>query len=154
MAAAHTGGRMIQLLIPGLGPSPMQLAEKLIANAYGVVVDTRTLTREEAEAHRLTVPDALLTEGGVIGAEIAELVAALSSSANPEGKEAAAAALASLAVNADNKVAIAKAGAIEPLVALVRNGTDGQKSMAAGALKNLAYSHRDAVVQAGGGSFI
>ena len=31
MAAAFTDGRMVQLLIPGLGPSAMQLAEREIA---------------------------------------------------------------------------------------------------------------------------
>ena len=36
--------------------------------------------------------------------------------------------------NADNKVAIAKAGGIAPLVALARDGMDGQKEMAARAL--------------------
>ena len=52
-------------------------------------------------------------------------------------KERAAAALANLAHNADNQVAIAKAGGIAPLVALAR-GTNGQKEQAAAALRNLA----------------
>ena len=54
-------------------------------------------------------------------------------------KERAAAALRNLASqNAENKVAIAKAGAVDPLVALLRTGADGAKEQAAGALKNLA----------------
>ena len=45
-------------------------------------------------------------------------------------REQAARGLCSLASNSDNnKVAIAKAGGIAPLVALARGGTDGQKSM-------------------------
>ena len=50
------------------------------------------------------------------------------------------AALAILAVNDDNEIAIAKAGGIPPLVALVRDGNDSQKHFAAGALGNLAYN--------------
>ena len=52
--------------------------------------------------------------------------------------------------NADNKVAIVKAGAVEPLVALLRTGTDGIKGQAASALKNLtsAAESRAAVAQA------
>ena len=52
--------------------------------------------------------------------------------------ERAAKALANLASNADSQVAIARAGGIDPLVALARNGTDGQKEAAAMALRNLA----------------
>ena len=37
-------------------------------------------------------------------------------------------------------MAIARAGGIEPLVALVRDGTARQKERAAGALRNLAQS--------------
>ena len=56
-------------------------------------------------------------------------------------KEEAAGALCSLARdNPDNRVAIARAGGIAPLVALARDGTDGQKEQAAGALRNLASS--------------
>ena len=40
-----------------------------------------------------------------------------------------------------NQVAIASAGGIEPLVALARDGTAGQKENAAGALRNLAYKN-------------
>ncbi|KAL3908439.1 MAG: hypothetical protein SGPRY_009799 [Prymnesium sp.] len=45
-----------------------------------------------------------------------------------------------LAVNADNKKRIANEGAIAPLVALVKSGTDGQKERAAWALSNLGVS--------------
>ena len=45
-----------------------------------------------------------------------------------------------LVVNADNQAAIARAGGIEPLVALARSGTDGQKEHAAGALRNLGVT--------------
>ena len=55
-------------------------------------------------------------------------------------KEKAAGALQNLAVNADNKVAIAKAGGISPLVALAYDGTDVQKEKAAAALQNLAVN--------------
>ena len=61
--------------------------------------------------------------------------------------------LCSLARNCDNnKVAIAKAGGIAPLVALARGGTDGQKENAAGALANLAFNddNQMAIAKAGG----
>ena len=40
--------------------------------------------------------------------------------------------------NADNQIAIATKGGIEPLIALVTSGTDAGKENAAGALRNLA----------------
>ena len=49
-------------------------------------------------------------------------------------KEQVARALRSLAINADNQVAIAAAGGIPPLVALARGGTGKQKKYAALAL--------------------
>ena len=58
-------------------------------------------------------------------------------------KEKAAGALQNLAVNADNKVAIAKAGGISPLVALAHDGTDVQKEKAAAALQNLVAVNAD-----------
>ncbi|KAH8047257.1 serine/threonine kinase [Aureococcus anophagefferens] len=68
-------------------------------------------------------------------------------------KEKAAGALTNLASqNADNQVAIAKAGAVDPLVALLRTGTDGAKEHAAGALENLAFENADnkvAIAKAG-----
>ena len=40
----------------------------------------------------------------------------------------------------DKQVAIARAGGIEPLVALVRDGTAAQKENATGALRNLSIN--------------
>jgi vacuolar protein 8 len=54
-----------------------------------------------------------------------------------------AAALTNLARNADNRVTIAAAGAIEPLVALVRGGSEGAKEAAAAALRTLASNNDD-----------
>ena len=67
-------------------------------------------------------------------------------------KEQAAAALGNLAFNADNQVAIAKAGGIAPLVALARDGTKKQKEWAAVALRNLARNadNQVAIAKAGG----
>ena len=57
-------------------------------------------------------------------------------------KENAACALKYLAYgDADNKVRIAKAGAIEPLVALVHTGSDEAKGYAKVALSNLAFQN-------------
>ena len=68
-------------------------------------------------------------------------------------KEAAAGALRNLAVNADNKVAIAGAGAIPPLVALLSSGTAaGKEEAAAGALWNLALTPDNRVAIAGAGA--
>ena len=53
-------------------------------------------------------------------------------------EDAGAAALLALVMNADNEIAIAKAGGIPPLVALIRDGNDAQKESAAAALSNLA----------------
>ena len=66
-------------------------------------------------------------------------------------KEKAARALANLALNAKNRVLIAQAGAIAPLVTL-QSGTAGQKKYAAGALANLALNDENQVLiaQAGG----
>ena len=50
-------------------------------------------------------------------------------------------------------MAIAAAGGIAPLVALVTNGTPGAREEAAGALKNLAcgnYANKVAIAAAGG----
>ena len=53
-------------------------------------------------------------------------------------KQYAVGALHTLAGNDHNKVAIAQAGGIPPLVALMRDGDDAQKQSAAGALHTLA----------------
>ena len=58
-----------------------------------------------------------------------------------------------LAENDDNKIAIAKAGGIPPIiVALVRDGTEEQKEDAAGALWHLASDddNQIAIAKAGG----
>ena len=55
-------------------------------------------------------------------------------------KEKAAAALRNLSLNADNKVAIAKAGGLPPLIKLLGDGTPVGKEKAAAALKNLSGS--------------
>ena len=71
-------------------------------------------------------------------------------------KGMAAAALASLATKAESQVAIAKAGGIEPLVALARSGQSAETQFlgtyARGALSNLAVNaaNKKAIVAAGG----
>ena len=53
---------------------------------------------------------------------------------------------------ADNRVAIAKAGAADPLVALLRTGTGGIKEQAVRALRNLSANNDDnqiAIAKAG-----
>ena len=57
-----------------------------------------------------------------------------------------------LAVNNDNKVAIAKAGVIPPLVALIRKGRYDTKQIALGALKNLAVNNDNKVAIAATGA--
>ena len=54
-----------------------------------------------------------------------------------EGRTQAAWALGNLAVNDDNKVAIVRAGAVEPLVQLLRTGDAEGRTQAARALKCL-----------------
>ena len=70
----------------------------------------------------------------------------------------AAAGLSSLAAgNADNRVAIAKAHAIPPLVALVGTGTLEQRQAATRALNNLSVGNRDnraAIAKMGGVSLL
>jgi vacuolar protein 8 len=73
-------------------------------------------------------------------------------------KEHAVWALGWLAFNADNQIAIAKAGGIPPLVALIRDGTDAQKAHAvwalgwANALRSLPFNadNQIAIAKAGG----
>ena len=79
------------------------------------------------------------------------LVTLVQSGTDGQKKEAAG-VLRNLAVNAENQVLIAQAGAIAPLVTLVQSGTDGQKESAAGALQNLALNDENQVLiaQAGG----
>ena len=86
-----------------------------------------------------------------IPSEVRKWVAQLRSGGDGQKKEGAA-ALARLARNADNQVAIAAAGGIAPLVALARGGTDGQKEHAAAALLILAVNDDNtvAIAKAGG----
>ena len=81
--------------------------------------------------------------------EIAQLVTQLR---NDEGsQESAAAALRDLAGDDVARRAIAAAGAIAPLVALVANGAAGSQKMAAWTLVRLAYDDdiRTAIAAAG-----
>ena len=78
---------------------------------------------------------------------------ALAGGGTDEQKAIAADALRTLAFGDDDvQVAIAQAGGVAPLVALVRDGTSAQKTAAAGALRNLAANadNQLAISQAGG----
>ena len=75
---------------------------------------------------------------------------------NPEAsdreKKEAAQILANLAWNDQNRAAIAAAGGIPPLVALITSGSDSAKGYAAGALRNLARNDQNkAAIAAAGG---
>ncbi len=67
----------------------------------------------------------------------------------PEGSQPVSTCLRA---NDENKVLIAQAGAIAPLVTLVQSGTDDQKEIAAAALRTLAVNAENKVLiaQAGG----
>jgi hypothetical protein len=190
--AAFTGGRMIQLKIPGFGLSPMQQAEEQIADECGLFVEKRVLdaatgaklTRtvraninpagldpaalpawsEEQRAGKAKPPAdwppgllpadfdlaPMLREGGRKDAQLKGLVAQLSGG-DAEAAEQAAEALAVLAVEAENKVATVRAGALGPLVALLSEGSVGVREQAAWALANLAGNaeNKVATVRAG-----
>ena len=83
--------------------------------------------------------------------EVAARVAQLTS-ASHEQRASAAKALEKLAMNDDNRVSIARAGGIDPLVALIRSGTPEQKVYAAGALVSLAWNTENqvSIARAGG----
>ena len=66
--------------------------------------------------------------------------------------EVGALALRSLSRNSRNHGKIAETGAIQPLVALLRNGTDESKEMAAGALYSLACTDDNEVLIARAGA--
>ena len=74
---------------------------------------------------------------------IPPLVAYLSDGPNDVAKEHAAGVLVNLAIQQENKVAIAKAGGIAPLLALERDGSAAVKAMASKALKNLTKNNVD-----------
>ena len=86
-----------------------------------------------------------------IEGRIAPLVA-VAASGTEKQKENAAMALAYLAINANNQVAIAEAGGIAPLVALAASGTEKQKEYAALALASIAFTanNKVAIAEAGG----
>ena len=126
-AASFSKGKMVQLLIPGLGLSAMQKAEEQIARTCGLRIECRVL--DEAEAGKFELLDhmsesdlAMLVEGGPKKAEMAKWVAALSSEdgAAVEGAAAAVARLANLEGEAnENRVGIVEAGGIEVLIGLI-----------------------------------
>jgi hypothetical protein len=139
-AAALAGGRMIQLRIPGLGLSPMQVAEEEIARDCGLRIERRVLDAAVGKTldPPLAASDPLLQDGGAQHAELADWVAQLTPGDAPTA-EAAAGALATLAIEADNQVAIAQAGALPPLIALLGTGSAGAQEQAARALENLTF---------------
>ena len=89
-------------------------------------------------------------------AELAAFALHLARGGTDPQKLVAAAVLWSLAADRGNQVAIAKAGGIEPLVALARSGQSAQAQFlgtyARGALSNLAVNaaNKKAIVEAGG----
>jgi hypothetical protein len=93
---------------------------------------------EKAAAEKAAVEEAELDEAVSMGS-ISTLIKFVTSGTDA-GKEHAAGALRSLAVNADNQIAIATKGGIEPLIALVTSGTDAGKEYAATALRSLAVN--------------
>uniref|UniRef100_A0A7S3TBT1 Uncharacterized protein n=1 Tax=Emiliania huxleyi TaxID=2903 RepID=A0A7S3TBT1_EMIHU len=111
-----------------------RLAKEEHARAISSSVDPAMMKRAEAAS----------AEDSLSMSDVPELVLHLSGGGDKR-KEQAAAALAKLARNADNRVAIAKAGGIAPLVALARGGTEVQKEYAAGALRILAVNDDNAM---------
>ena len=98
---------------------------------------------EEGKAAFLTNVDAVRTMLELPGG-IAPLIALVERGTDDQ-KERAARALANLALDDGNRVAIVQAGGVPALIALVERGTDGQKEWAAQALGNLAI---DAAIKA------
>ena len=94
---------------------------------------------------------ALNADNPAAAAGIPQLVAVLHAG-TAEAKESAAGALWSLAVKADNQVAIVQAGALLPLIELLSSGSPLAQQRAASALSNLAVtdSHRQLIADAGG----
>ena len=80
---------------------------------------------------------------------MASLVARLRSGSagsqeQPRSQELAAAELSSLMIkNVDNQADLARAGAIEPLVALLHSGSAAAQGAAAGVLGQLAYHNAE-----------
>jgi len=68
------------------------------------------------------------------------------------GKTQAVQASSILAMNDDNEITIARAGAVEPLVQLLRTGDAAGKTRAAQALSNLACNADNQIVIARAGA--
>ena len=85
--------------------------------------------------------------------EMRPLVARLGSSSSARSQELAAIELHDLVRESNgadsHEAAIVRAGAIEPLVALLRGGGERAQRAAAGALSYLATDHQAAIAQAG-----
>ena len=110
----------------------------------GAVPATRSPPPQLAEDERL--------KQAIASGDVAAIVELLRAGGTEAQKEEAAVALAKIALNnADNKVAIARAGGIEPLVALARGGTEKQKEHAADALWMLALNDDNQVAIARAG---
>jgi hypothetical protein len=123
----------------------MGVEELCAALQSGPMADALAAAEELERRGREATMDA--TSATVVSAERAEeLVAALDV---PAQAPLAALALGLLARNAGNKRAIAAAGAIAPLVSLVREGDAGGKQQAAFALSKLSNS-ADAAVRVAG----
>ena len=130
--------------------------------AASAVAAARMAKEEYAQAISAGLVPAMMKRGQALAEEeevdtslsdVPTLVALARDGTDGE-KERAAAALANLAHNADNQVAIAKVGGIAPLVALASGDTDGQKEEAAAGLRNLACNadNRVAIAKAGAAS--
>ena len=97
------------------------------------------------------IGEEIATQIGTLITSLSAGVGAMTEGGSADAKNAAA-ALARLAKNAANQVAIAEAGGIAPLVELARGGSEGAKTWALLALANLATSSANqvAIAEAGG----
>ena len=114
---------------------------------YGPLV---ALVRDGSEGEQQQAASALANlaakadQVAIAAGTIEPLVAIVSGGGSEGSQKEAAWVLFMLAfMNADNRAAIAAAGAIEPLVALARGGSEGAKEYAAAALWNLAFNNAD-----------
>ncbi|KAH8061936.1 hypothetical protein JL722_3893 [Aureococcus anophagefferens] len=85
-------------------------------------------------------------------ADPASISAHVRALARPQTAQRAAGALVDLSAEVANRDALAKAGAIPPLISLLRDGSDGAKSYAAAALGNIALTDGYKVVIAEAGA--
>ncbi len=151
-AAAASGGSLLQLVIPGLGLSPMQRAEEMIAQDNDLPIERRVL--DEAEARKMGLGDvdgSLLVERTGASEPVLRCIESMRRGSEEE-KTAAANELAKRAVNEDTQAAVREAGGIPPLVSLAKEGTAAQKEAAALALANVAKDAQNkiAIREAGG----